>query len=50
MPKNNIIVLTTPRSAANNARRLGKQLKMALKVEEILHPLVEAHHYSCIPN
>ena len=27
VPKNNIIVLTSPRSRANNARRLGKQLK-----------------------
>jgi hypothetical protein len=38
IPKNNIIVLTSPPPVANNPRRLGKQTnEVALKVEEIFH-------------
>jgi hypothetical protein len=46
MPKNNIIVLTSYPPRANNARQLGKQLKIGLKVEQILHRLAEHHHDS----
>ena len=49
MPKNNIIVLTIQPPAANNARRFGKQLKMAPEMEESLHLLVETHTNGCIP-